>query len=42
VNVVAANGSSPISYNRAMNSCTLTCHGHPHASSMGQMKPAGH
>jgi predicted CXXCH cytochrome family protein len=25
-NVVAANGSSPISYNHATNTCTLTCH----------------
>jgi len=31
VNVVAANGGV-ISYSRATNSCTLTCHGHAHAS----------
>jgi predicted CXXCH cytochrome family protein len=28
--VVAPNGSTPISYNRAKNSCTLTCHNHAH------------
>jgi predicted CXXCH cytochrome family protein len=26
VNVVAPNGTSPVSYNRATNTCTLTCH----------------
>ena len=30
INVVAPNGVSPISYSRATNSCTLTCHGHAH------------
>src|SRR5208282_1745724 len=30
VNVVAPNGTTPISYNRSTNSCTLTCHAHPH------------
>lgn len=30
MNVVAPNGSTPISYNRASNSCSLTCHGHAH------------
>jgi hypothetical protein len=30
VNVVAPNGAAPISYDRATNSCTLACHGHPH------------
>jgi predicted CXXCH cytochrome family protein len=30
VNVVAPNGGTPISYSRGTNSCTLTCHGHPH------------
>jgi predicted CXXCH cytochrome family protein len=29
-NIVASNGVSPISYNRAKDSCTLTCHNHPH------------
>ncbi len=28
--VVAPNGATPISYNRAMNSCSLVCHNHPH------------
>ena len=28
--VVAPNGMQPISYNRATNSCTLTCHNHAH------------
>jgi predicted CXXCH cytochrome family protein len=30
VNVVAANGGDPISYNRTTNSCSLTCHNHQH------------
>jgi predicted CXXCH cytochrome family protein len=30
VNVVAQNGASPISYNRATNTCALTCHGTAH------------
>jgi predicted CXXCH cytochrome family protein len=30
VNVVAPNGSTPISYSRARNSCSLMCHGHAH------------
>jgi predicted CXXCH cytochrome family protein len=29
-NVVAPNGTSPISYSRATNSCSLTCHNHVH------------
>lgn len=33
VNVVAPNGRNPISYRRATNSCTLTCHGHAHNGS---------
>jgi predicted CXXCH cytochrome family protein len=32
MNVVAANGGAPISYNHASNSCTLTCHGYKHNS----------
>ncbi len=32
VNVVAPNGTSPISYSRATNSCSLTCHGYAHSS----------
>jgi len=30
INVVAPNGATPISYSRATNSCSLTCHGHAH------------
>jgi len=30
IRVVAPNGATPISYNRATNSCTLTCHDHAH------------
>ena len=30
IRVVAPNGATPISYNRATNSCTLTCHEHTH------------
>jgi hypothetical protein len=30
INVVAPNGTTPISYSRATNSCSLTCHGHTH------------
>jgi predicted CXXCH cytochrome family protein len=30
--VVAPNGGAPISYNRAANTCSLVCHGHPHQS----------
>ena len=30
VNVVAPNGATPISYNRATNSCSLVCHNHAH------------
>jgi len=29
-NVVAPNGTTPISYQRATNSCSLTCHGYAH------------
>ena len=29
--VVAPNGATPISYNRATNSCNLVCHNHPHS-----------
>ncbi len=32
VNVVAANGSTAISYNRGANTCTLVCHGYAHNS----------
>ena len=30
INVVAPNGAKPISYSKATNSCTLTCHNHKH------------
>jgi predicted CXXCH cytochrome family protein len=30
LNVVAPNGTTPISYSRATNSCSLACHGHAH------------
>lgn len=30
IGVVGANGATPISYNRATNTCSLTCHGHAH------------
>jgi predicted CXXCH cytochrome family protein len=30
VKVVAPNGATPIAYSRATNSCSLTCHNHPH------------
>jgi predicted CXXCH cytochrome family protein len=32
-NVVAPNGATPISYSRATNSCSLTCHNHAHSLS---------
>lgn len=35
INVVAQNGSSPISYNWAANTCTLVCHGYAHSSRGG-------
>jgi predicted CXXCH cytochrome family protein len=38
INVVAPNGRSPISYQRATNSCSLVCHGHPHEGA-GQSSP---
>ena len=43
-NVVAANGATPISYNRAANTCTLTCHGdahNPDGSIASALYPAG-
>lgn len=33
LNVVGANGTSPISYDRNTNTCTLVCHGHTHPQS---------
>jgi predicted CXXCH cytochrome family protein len=44
VNVVAQNGTTPISYSRASNSCALLCHNHAHsatASVTGKPKPKG-
>src|SRR5208282_92901 len=35
VNVVAPVGVTPISYSRATNSCTLTCHNHAHGQPAG-------
>ncbi len=32
--VVASNGGAPIAYDRAKNTCNLTCHGHPHGGSL--------
>ena len=32
LNVVAPNGSQPVSYSRASNTCSLVCHGTPHSS----------
>jgi hypothetical protein len=32
VNVVAPNGTAPISYSKATNSCSLTCHNHAHSA----------
>jgi hypothetical protein len=38
-NVVGLNGSAPISYNRATNTCTLMCHGYDHNAD-GSVIPA--
>jgi predicted CXXCH cytochrome family protein len=35
INVVAPNGAMPISYNRATNSCSITCHNHAHSLKSG-------
>jgi len=32
VNVVGPNGSTLVTYDKASNTCSLTCHGHPHTS----------
>ena len=39
VNVVAANGTTPLSYNRATNSCGLVCHNQVHQLAVGTAKP---
>jgi hypothetical protein len=42
LNVVTPNGMTPISYQRATNSCSLSCHGHAHkllgASTAGRLR----
>jgi predicted CXXCH cytochrome family protein len=40
LNVVAPNGGDPISYSRPTNSCTLTCHNHPHQIVKSALKRA--
>lgn len=44
INVVAPNGATPISYSRATNSCSLTCHGQAHslATASAIRKRIGH
>jgi predicted CXXCH cytochrome family protein len=39
-NVVAPNGPTPISYNRASGTCTLMCHGTAHPAAQQQAAPA--
>ena len=42
LNVVAPNGSSPISYSRGSNTCALACHGHAHTSNPAPgLRPRG-
>ena len=41
VNVVAANGATPISYNRATNSCSLVCHGQAHSLTASPSRVTG-
>ena len=41
-NVVAPNGVSPIGYNRATNTCALTCHNTVHNANGTVAGPAGH
>ena len=41
INVVAANGGNPISYNRATGSCTLVCHGVSHSTGMAPQAKKG-
>lgn len=40
LNVVGPNGGDPISYNRATNSCSLTCHNHQHTIVKSAFKSA--
>jgi hypothetical protein len=39
-NVVASNAGAPIGYSRSSNSCSLTCHGHPHDLAATPVSPA--
>ena len=41
VNVVAPNGTLPVSYDRSTNSCSLTCHNHVHSSAAAAVKGVG-
>jgi hypothetical protein len=41
-NIVAGNGTDPITYSQTSQSCTLVCHNHNHASSgYSRAKPPG-
>jgi len=42
INVVGPNGLSPVSYSRATNSCSLTCHSHPHTGPTGSIVKIKH
>jgi hypothetical protein len=37
INVVAPNGTNPVSYSRATNPCTLTCQSHAHGQPTGSI-----
>lgn len=41
MNVVAPNGAAPVTYSRATNSCSLTCHGHQHKSAASAVSSRG-
>jgi hypothetical protein len=41
INVVAPNGTNPIAYSRATNSCSLTCHNHAHLQSAAAVRRKG-
>jgi len=41
-NVVAPNGATPIGYNRATNTCALTCHNTAHNANGTVAGPSGH
>ena len=38
INVVAPNGTNPIAYSKATNSCSLTCHNHAHQQSAAAVR----